>query len=537
MPGPWEKYKSSADGPWAKFSSKENKLGTTSEGESLLRGAAQGATFGFADEIAGAYDTAKKTAFGDKKFSELPSTYREERDLSRALHEKAAQDNPGLYTAGEIGGGIASSFVPGGAALNAAKGAKLGTQLIKAGTTGALAGLGSSSADLTKGEVGKALEDTVTGGMTGVTTQGALSGLGKVANTVTPKNFAKGAAKIVLGTPTEVTETYIKNPQAVKNAPTRFEMSKAYQDTLESLGKEARSGSKAAREKLKAEGVKANVEDVAKAYDEVADSIIERAEGRLTDKDKATLEFLQKQASNMRSSPGEISGNRIKDFIQELDEVTEWDKGAGGKFKLDDIKKQEARGKLDSYLKSKSPAYQDMMKGVSSDTELLNRAQKVGGEKSLPNIFRRIETDKFGSGQAPKETIRQLDERMGTKFLEQIPESLAKETFDKSITSGSRNVNLWSNMMKDIPVVKYMAPLVGATVDKYGNKMTMGAVDLAAAFEKKMQSGDLAGYTRAVKNLTELVKNGDPAARLTFQLLQKRDPNLINLLNEKKEEN
>lgn len=73
--------------------------------ESLGRGALQGATFGFADEISG----AAESLFSDK-------TYQQARDESRANFDHAKESHPGYYLGGEVLGGVATSAA-GGAAL------------------------------------------------------------------------------------------------------------------------------------------------------------------------------------------------------------------------------------------------------------------------------------------------------------------------------------------------------------------------------------------------------------------------------------
>src|SRR5580692_1031750 len=85
--------------------------------EALGRGAVQGATFGFGDEIAGAV----QSIFGSK-------TYQQARDEARANNAAAQAAHPNFYGAGELGGGLATSVVPG---LGVAKGAsalKVGLQ-------------------------------------------------------------------------------------------------------------------------------------------------------------------------------------------------------------------------------------------------------------------------------------------------------------------------------------------------------------------------------------------------------------------------
>jgi hypothetical protein len=105
------------------------KARPTSGLESGLRGAAQGALLGFADEGAGVVGAIKDKFTSDEDFSSL---YEKHRDESRRNYKHARESNPMAYGAGEIGGAVASSLVPLGAASKtigglALAGAKLGT--------------------------------------------------------------------------------------------------------------------------------------------------------------------------------------------------------------------------------------------------------------------------------------------------------------------------------------------------------------------------------------------------------------------------
>lgn len=132
--------------------------------ESLARGAAQGATMGFADEIAG----GAEALFTDK-------TYKQARDESRANFKRAKDANPNTFLAGELGGGVATAFVPGLGAANAVKtvrgAAGVGAAL------GGITGLGQSEA---KDAQGLAV-DTLSGAGLGAVTGGGLAVAGKGA--------------------------------------------------------------------------------------------------------------------------------------------------------------------------------------------------------------------------------------------------------------------------------------------------------------------------------------------------------------------
>lgn len=149
--------------------------------ESYARGAWQGGTMGFADELVGGAEALKDKAMGSDEA--LADLYRQHRDESRENFQRAEEANPGLTTAGRVAGGVATALVPG---LGPAKGL---TGAVKMGAAlGAAQGLGESEADLTKGEVGEAAKDTalggVLGGAAGGVAHGIAAGVGKVAGKI-----------------------------------------------------------------------------------------------------------------------------------------------------------------------------------------------------------------------------------------------------------------------------------------------------------------------------------------------------------------
>jgi hypothetical protein len=162
---------------------------------SALRGAAQGVTFGFSDEIAGAAEAAYDVATTDKKLSDLKDLYRQRRDESRELNELAAKANPKAYTAGEITGGLASLVVPVGV-VGRGVGAlsKLGT-VGKAVTTGAALGAAGGAGYSEEETVRGTLADMAIGATTGAALGAAGGAAGKAAGKFIEK--APEAAKSV----------------------------------------------------------------------------------------------------------------------------------------------------------------------------------------------------------------------------------------------------------------------------------------------------------------------------------------------------
>lgn len=158
----------------AAANAKPDKVQPVSRLESGVRGAAQGLTLDFADELAGVGGALSDTLLGDTALSQLGSAYRKNRDESRSLYKAAQKANPGTYLAGQVGGGAATMAVP---FLNVAKGANLARAASVGARAGGLGGLGSSEADLTDptlGNVARAGLSTAGGAALGGLTGGAL---------------------------------------------------------------------------------------------------------------------------------------------------------------------------------------------------------------------------------------------------------------------------------------------------------------------------------------------------------------------------
>lgn len=143
--------------------SREHQVATTGKLESLARGALQGGSLGFADEI----QAGARSLFGDK-------SYQQYRDEYRGDDAIAKEANPLTFGGGEMAGGLGTALIPG---LGLAKGAGLAGEAALGAKLGGIAGIGSSNADLTQGDVASTLESGVTGAIGGGIGGAAIGGL------------------------------------------------------------------------------------------------------------------------------------------------------------------------------------------------------------------------------------------------------------------------------------------------------------------------------------------------------------------------
>lgn len=132
--------------------------------ESLLRGGRAGVTMGFGDELAGALDYVLSAG--------KEGSYTKGRDEARANDKAAKEANPGTFLAGELGGSLATSVIPGAGIV---KGAGLGANIVRGAGAGILSGIGSSEGQ----SVQEIAKDAALSGLAGGAVGGAV---GTVAN-------------------------------------------------------------------------------------------------------------------------------------------------------------------------------------------------------------------------------------------------------------------------------------------------------------------------------------------------------------------
>ena len=187
--------------------------------EAAISGLGEGASLSFGDELAGLYNTLPGSdipfeiaqdvgeALGLTEtipYREIPEgfeepdksfidNYTEGRDYARRYKDKSKADQPEAYLGGQIGGGLASGIATGGMGPS--------SLIAKSALEGGAIGLGSSEADLTKGEIGEAVIDTAKGATIGAALPSTLKYGGKAAKKATELTgkVLKGTGKLVTG--------------------------------------------------------------------------------------------------------------------------------------------------------------------------------------------------------------------------------------------------------------------------------------------------------------------------------------------------
>lgn len=142
---------------------------------------AQGATFGFADEIAGALGAAVGTLDPRLSGTTFGERYRGIRDAARQGYSDFKERNPGTAFAAEIAGGVGTGALGAGRAAAAGVARSLPKLAGTGAAVGGVAGTGFSEADSVGGVVGDAATGTAIGGVAGGLLPPVATAIGKGA--------------------------------------------------------------------------------------------------------------------------------------------------------------------------------------------------------------------------------------------------------------------------------------------------------------------------------------------------------------------
>jgi hypothetical protein len=175
--------------------------------EDFLRGSAQGATLGFADELYGGGSALLKS-LDQGSIENFLNNYRAAQKASEAAFSESKERSPWLYGGGELFGAMGAGAATAGAGL--ASGARLGLreaaaqgrsvlakELAKLAATGAVMG-GTQAAGLSKGTLGseELTADTAGGALAGGVLTPVIAGAGSMLSPSLQRIAEKSKAKV-----------------------------------------------------------------------------------------------------------------------------------------------------------------------------------------------------------------------------------------------------------------------------------------------------------------------------------------------------
>ena len=571
--------------PNASFDVLDN--GSISKLESGARGAAQGASMGFADELAGTgraiYEDMKNIVQGNidpnaKKpiYDEngnvtnprdLDGNYKQYRDESRAQFKQAQEANPKTYGGTQIAGALATALVPGLGEMNLAKAAGLG----------AVQGLGDSESESASGLVA----DTALGAGVGAITHGAFTGLGAGARAFGNSNVGKSIAnkagqatgaigdagewitkkvgKGIFGVDEKATETYLKNSAGVNDAYSLGELADGVlsktdeSSVLNEMRQKITELDNNAWKSLSDKPILSKV-DITDAITEYIQSpksglIIDGATiGNAQDQAVKRLTNLQGQINALKGS--DISESNIKRIIQGLDDNIDWN---NTNQKPTNEAMMYLRTNLDKVLKEGNPVYKESMSRVEETIQaqqqiksmFMNRTNPENYDKFTKQIKYLVNKDDMsGASQA----VNKVEEHTGYDLRKDITNSWTKSQFEKGDPNGARKTVLGGVIGGAVGSVA--GPIggavgaaagagMGALTDKYAGPIFKSILNGKLSAQEGIQK--IAPYIgKFAKPLADAATKGNNAVAATHYILQQTNPeyramlNKINLVDEEK---
>ena len=509
-----------------------------SEIESAMRGAAQGASLGFADEITGALESLKDVATTDVNISELIDQYEKRRDESRSNYKVAQETNPNSYMAGEIGGGIASAFVP----VAGASGL-IGKAALSAGQ-GAAAAVGMSEKEGME-LVPEALVGASIGAITPVAFEKALKPIAKSVSKAAPKIEEYGLKKIgktMFGVDEKATENYLRNSKDVNKAYSMGELaeavlSKADEDSvLNDLRKRASTLSSKAWETLSPSD-SVPKKSILSAIDDGQQALL--VDGNLIGKAQTkAFNELSTLAKQMEAFPDQVSEGSLKRLIQTLDENVNWNNPEMGPTN-DALR--NLRTFIDSNLKKQNPKYALAMEETEQVTKALAQVKSVFENRLNPDSY-----DKFNNSvknlvnkdrlSSANQAVDKIEKHTGYDLRKDIVDSWTKNQFEKGDVNGSRKT-LLGGMIGTAAGTAVGNPVlggaigssVGYTADRYSGPIFKKLLD--GKLTASELTNDLAPHLgKFASPLIEASTRGNNAVMATHFLLQQNNPEYRELI-------
>jgi ribosomal protein S13 len=314
-----------------------------STAESVLRGASQGASLGFSDELAGALGSlgykaglasapriksthpeaqAKIEQIADQNTPDLADIYRQGRDEERALNEAARKANPVAFGAGELGGATANPIAAGAASLRG--GAALG----------GIMGLGQSESDVTRGNILNPAQDVAMGAAGGALFPAVGKAISPMLPHVIPERGTIGRklGTLLTGVPERELQTYAAQTGAINKM-------------IKESGGDLTVAADAVREKLQA-GLRKTKDNLNKQISEV----LNNASPQKTIPLDPIINKLQLEKAKLNPNLHEEAVSQLDDIIGKVAGEAD-DKGNVNLKSLQDIKMYLMDKAKGSYLK------------------------------------------------------------------------------------------------------------------------------------------------------------------------------------------
>lgn len=495
-----------------------------SKGKSALKGAEQGLTFGFADEIGAGIETgldktqALMNYFGlaDESPSQVNARLKKEgftgdigptsageyfdKSLSenRKMYDEAKKANPKSFMGGNIAGGLAPAVLTGGGSM--------GLQAAKGAAQGALAGFGNSEDKFSK----QGLVDTAIGGGLGGIAPVATKGLGKGLGFLADKT-GKGLKSAA-------------NSQAVRSLGFGKNILKEIEgkDAMDDLGNmvlKEKLITPFAGAKYKDEAVKKLLSKSGKTIGDSFDEL--QNAGGAIDTRKLQQEALAKLSKKFNPTGELVNTEGDKALVEGLEQfggkpIVSLKGAHAAQQSIDD----QIYSKASGGLKNGAEASREMRRALNE--QIMDEAKQTAGIMNKPELFSNLQdaNKTFGLGKmAEKLTSGKLASENSNKMF----------GLTDTITGVGGMAALGPKGLAVLGAKKY--------ADKYGAQQSALVLDAASRGVNKLKDGITnQKFGKFSEILGNAMSRGDSALNATHWTLMNKDPEYRQMYNENEKE-
>jgi len=454
-----------------------------------LKGAAQGATFDYYDEIAAGIKSGLESVATGKDYDKLyRSQIQKERQELKRLEEKYPLD----FISSELSGAVATGLlipIPGSSAVRGATvGAKLTRGVGRLLPEALLQASGESEAEIGTKQY---YADLAKGTTTGVIGGALLGGAGSTAGALLEKGkgvvsgTAKVLSNILFDLPHHYTEKLLdpKSVQKILNPKSTSDIADEVADLVTKAGEHSKALSLKAAENLSTDK---NI-PLASVIEEIQNlPVVTRLQTSTMPEAQKAKDALKEAITDLTTKAGDsslLSERQIKTFIQDLDDEIPWNTADWSKK---DTIYSGIRSHLDhNLLKQNNEAYRQAMDPVSKLESMRKDVSKSFslkryGYKLTPSdqTYSKI-NNFFTQAGLSKKPVTEMSLEEAKKFfpdkdiLSDIDAKMISERSMGGVTAGSRNTLggiLAGQYLGQAPGMVALGAL-GYVKDKYGRRM------------------------------------------------------------------
>lgn len=450
--------------------------------------------------------------------------------------DKAWEEHPVAYGAGKTAGIVGSSLAVPGAAMST---------IPRAIATGAAVG-GLSGLDATTNT-----EDIPENIAKGAAMGGAFGGVGKgvvepaigaVVNKVAPAIGKRAVAS--LGKPSlKDVESYLKNPEAIRNALTNPQMAEKLAGVTEEVGKKSSALSQEARAGLSSTKAPITVDNILETFEAAKTKYLTNGLPA-TAADETAVKTLDGQLNRLidiaEANGGEIPETTLQEVIHKLQASVKENTWGNPEASAAQEAIKNLSGRLNSILKESNKEYGKAMIPAAEAAGLKGALiSKFGLETAPTGKVSATEATNAKMGNVLKENktesqdmLQQLQEMTGIDFLDLAKSAKTREAFEGEGASQGLNVIAHAGgyglgALSNIPGGRLVGSLLGGVVGhnidggQVAKKILDAYISGSSSFAKSGTKKALAKYGPLLANAA---KQGGNKLAATHFVLGTSDP-------------